>query len=78
MREGSSMSGFRSYFPGRWADVYFDHDKTLYDLMYEDFKRDRDMLWEHEMSIRKNLPEPEIRSGLLTVDTDEMKKVFAK
>lgn len=72
------MSDFRSYFPGRWADVYFDHDRTLYDLMFEDFVRERDMLWEREMALRKNLEEPEIRSGLLTVDTGEMKKLFAK
>lgn len=85
MREGPSMSEFRSFFPHRWADVMVgnlerreEYDRMLYDWMYEDYERERDILLERELAIRKNLPEPEIRSGLLTVDTNEMKKLFAK
>lgn len=79
MREGPSMSEYRNFSPQWWVDPYLERDMMFYDRrLYEDYERERDILWEREMSIRKNLPESEIRSGLLTVDTNEMKKVFAK
>jgi hypothetical protein len=64
------MSEFRSFFPHRWADVLREE--------YDSYERYRDILWEREMAISESHTEPEIRSGLLTVDTDEMKKLFAK
>lgn len=64
------MSEFSNFFYGRWAHVHREE--------YDSYERYRDILWEREMAISESHAEPEIRSGLLTVNTDEMKKLFAK